>query len=82
MKFPRNIIYIGPKDGRDYIFTLQGFDYLVDDVTEDGEVYIGYIDEWFQIFISNADLDIIRTYKQLEEIAENNYILKQLTSTV
>jgi hypothetical protein len=40
---------------------------MTDDVTEDGMVYI---DNWIQVFLSKADLTIIKEYKRLEELNE------------
>jgi hypothetical protein len=71
MTFPRTIIYIGDNDYKTFIYTVQGYKYLIDDVTEDGEVYIEYVDEWINLFISDADLDIIREYKRQEELRES-----------
>ena len=71
MSFPRSIIYIGDKDSKTFVFTVEGHKYLIDDVTEDGEVYIEYVDEWLPVFISDADLEIIREYKLNEELRES-----------
>jgi hypothetical protein len=62
MGFPRTIIYIDK-----YVYTLDGNAYMIDDVTEDGMVYNG---TWTQVFLSQADLEIIREYKSLEELNE------------
>lgn len=71
MSFPRTIIYIDEGNDKNYIYTLEGYKYWVDDVTEDGEVYIEYVDEWLTLFMSTADLKIIREYKFKEELMEN-----------
>jgi hypothetical protein len=71
MSFPRTIIYIGDNDNKTFVYTVQGYKYLIDDVTEDGEVYIEYVDEWINLFISDADLEIIREYKCKEELRES-----------
>ena len=71
MSFPRSIIYIGTNDSKTFVFTVEGHKYLIDDVTEDGEVYIEYVDEWLPVFISDADLEIIREYKLNEELRES-----------
>ena len=71
MSFPRTIIYIDEGKDKNYIYTLEGYKYWVDDVTEDGEVYIEYVDEWLPLFMSEADLKIIRDYKFKEEFMEN-----------
>ena len=52
--------------------------YLLDDVTEDGEVYI--LDDWYTIFISEVDLLHIQEYKlkqRLEEMKEYYKYLKK-----
>jgi hypothetical protein len=71
MTFPRTIIYIGINDYKTFVYTIEGNKYLIDDVTEDGEVYIEYVDEWLPVFISDADLEIIREYKLKEELRES-----------
>lgn len=75
MTFPRNIIYIGTENNKDYIYTLQGQKYWVDDVTEDGLVYIEYVDDWLPIFMSDKDLKIIRLCKVIEELNETIDVL-------
>lgn len=74
MTFPRTIIYIGTNDYKTFVYTVEGHKYLIDDVTEDGEVYIEYVDEWLPVFISDADLEIIRDYKLREELRESIFL--------
>ena len=74
MTFPRTIIYIGINDYKTFVYTVEGHKYLIDDVTEDGEVYIEYVDEWLPVFISDADLEIIRDYKLREELRESIFL--------
>jgi len=74
MSFPRTIIYIEEGKDKNYIYTLEGHKYWVDDVTEDGEVYIEYVDEWLPVFMSSADLEIIRDYKLKEELRESIFL--------
>lgn len=49
--------------------------YLLDDVTEDGEVYI--LDDWYTIFISEADLLHIREYKLKQMLEDYKYLKKK-----
>ena len=68
MEFPRSIIYIGKEHNSYYVYTLEGPKYLTDDVTDDGLVYT--TDGWIQIFKSNKDLNIIKRFRNYEEMYE------------
>jgi hypothetical protein len=70
MSFPRSIIYIGKEDNNIYVYTLEGSKYLLDDVTEDGLVYMNDEDGWVQVFRSIKDLKIIKLRHNLEELEE------------
>jgi hypothetical protein len=70
MSFPRSIIYIGKEDNNIYVYTLEGSKYLLDDVTEDGLVYMSDEDGWVQVFRSIKDLKIIKLRHNLEELEE------------
>jgi hypothetical protein len=50
--------------------------YYIDDVTEDGEVYI--LDDWYTIFISEIDLLHIQKYKLIQRIEELKQYCKYL----
>ena len=82
MPFLRNIIYFGSEENKNYVYTLQGNKYWVDDITEDGEVYIGYLDIWLPLFISKADLKLIKAYKLKEEIDELTELIVRTTPIV
>jgi len=76
MLFPRNIIYFGPEGNKNYVYTIHGYKYWMDDVTEDGDVYIEYLNEWLPLFISEADLKLIKMYKIKEELDEmTNFVM-------
>ena len=59
-----------------FILSKQGYTYNLNDVTEDGLVYI--IGEWYQIFISDADLEYIQNKKIEEELEEIKFYYNNL----
>ena len=59
-----------------FILSKQGYTYNLNDVTEDGLVYI--LGEWYQIFISDADLEYIQNKKIEEELEEIKFYYNNL----
>jgi hypothetical protein len=51
-----------------YVLSKQGYTYNLNDVTEEGLVYI--LNDWYQIFISDEDLTYIQNKKREEELEE------------
>ena len=78
MSYLRDIICVAKEAGVPFIYTLDGYKHLVDDITLDGLLYDGY--NWNPRFNSQDDLNIIKAWRAREELEEIIYMLKSIAT--